>query len=53
MGLPLHHSLLCGDYAGAIEACDRADNVIQTLPAWRAAALFELGQPELGTTHPK
>ena len=38
---------LCGDYAGAIEACDRAANVIQTLPAWRAAALFELGQPEL------
>ena len=38
---------LCGDYAGAIEACDRAYNVIQTLPAWRAAALFELGQPEL------
>ena len=38
---------LCGDYAGAIEACDRAHNVIQTLPAWRAAALYELGQPEL------
>ena len=38
---------LCGDYAGAIEACDRAYNVMQTLPAWRATALFELGQPEL------
>lgn len=38
---------LCGDYAGAIEASDRAYNVIQTLPAWRAAALFELGEPEL------
>jgi hypothetical protein len=37
---------LCGDYAGAIEASDRAYNVIQTLPAWRAAALFELGQVE-------
>jgi DNA-binding SARP family transcriptional activator len=37
---------LCGDYAGAIEASDRANNVIQTLPAWRAAALFELGQVE-------
>jgi DNA-binding SARP family transcriptional activator len=36
----------CGDYAGAIEASDRANNVIQTLPAWRAAALFELGQVE-------
>jgi DNA-binding SARP family transcriptional activator/TolB-like protein len=37
---------LCGDYAGSIEACDRASNVIQTLLAWRAAALFELGQPD-------
>ena len=35
---------LCGDYAGALEACDRANNLIQTLPAWRAAALFEVGQ---------
>jgi DNA-binding SARP family transcriptional activator/TolB-like protein len=35
---------LCGDYAGSLEACDRANNLIQTLPAWRAAALFELGQ---------
>jgi DNA-binding SARP family transcriptional activator len=35
---------LCGDYAGTLEACDRANDVIQTLPAWRAAALFELGQ---------
>ena len=39
---------LCGDYAGALEACDRANDVIQTLPAWRAAALFELGQPATG-----
>jgi DNA-binding SARP family transcriptional activator/TolB-like protein len=38
---------MCGDYAGAIEAHDRSYNVIQTLPAWHAAALFELGQPEL------
>ena len=38
---------LCGDYAGAIEACDRANNVVQMLPAWRAAALFDLGEPEL------
>jgi DNA-binding SARP family transcriptional activator/TolB-like protein len=35
---------LCGDYAGTLEACDYALDVIQTLPAWRAAALFELGQ---------
>lgn len=38
---------MCGDYAGAVEAYDRSYNVIQTLPAWRAAALFELGQHEL------
>jgi DNA-binding SARP family transcriptional activator len=36
---------LCGDYAGSLEASDQAYGVIQTLPAWRAAALFELGQP--------
>jgi DNA-binding SARP family transcriptional activator len=36
---------LCGDYAGSLEASDRAYGVIQTLPAWRAAALFELGRP--------
>ena len=42
-----YHSIirfLCGDYAGAIEACDRAHGVIKTLPAWRAAALHELGE---------
>jgi DNA-binding SARP family transcriptional activator len=38
---------LCGDYAGSVEACDQAHGVIQTLPAWRAAALFELGQPAI------
>jgi DNA-binding SARP family transcriptional activator/TolB-like protein len=35
---------LCGDYVGTLEACDRAKDATQTLPAWRAAALFELGQ---------
>src|SRR5882672_11377184 len=35
---------LCGDYAGALAACDRARGRIQILPAWRAAALFHLGQ---------
>ena len=42
-----YHSIirfLCGDYAGAIEACDRAHGVIKILPAWRAAALYELGE---------
>ena len=38
---------LCGDYAGALEACDRAHGVVPILPAWRAAALFYLGEPEL------
>jgi hypothetical protein len=35
---------LCGDYGAAIEACDQALGVIKTLPAWRAAALHQLGQ---------
>jgi DNA-binding SARP family transcriptional activator len=37
--------VLCGDYAGALAACDRANGVVQILPAWRTAALFYLGQP--------
>jgi len=37
--------VLCGDYAGAVAACDRAHGVVQILGAWRAAALFHLGQP--------
>jgi DNA-binding SARP family transcriptional activator/TolB-like protein len=36
---------LCGDYAGALEAFGRAQGIIKTLPAWRAAALFHLGEP--------
>jgi DNA-binding SARP family transcriptional activator/TolB-like protein len=39
--------VLCGDYAGALDACDRAHGVVQILPAWRIAALFHLGQPAL------
>jgi DNA-binding SARP family transcriptional activator len=39
--------VLCGEYAGALEAIDRAEGVIKTLPAWRAAALFHLGQSEM------
>jgi DNA-binding SARP family transcriptional activator/TolB-like protein len=38
---------VCGDYAGAIEAIDRAHGAIHILPAWRAAALFHLGEPAL------
>jgi DNA-binding SARP family transcriptional activator/TolB-like protein len=36
--------MMCGDYAGAIKAIDRSEGVIKTLPAWRAAALFYLGE---------
>ena len=36
---------LGGDYAGALEACDRAHDAVQLLPAWRTAALFHLGEP--------
>jgi DNA-binding SARP family transcriptional activator/TolB-like protein len=36
--------VLCGEYASALEAIDRAEGLIKTLPAWRAAALFHLGQ---------
>ncbi len=35
---------LRGDDRAAIEACDRAQDVIRTLPAWRAAALWNLGE---------
>ena len=36
---------LCGDYTGALAAYDRSQDAIHILPAWRAAALFHLGQP--------
>jgi tetratricopeptide (TPR) repeat protein len=36
---------LYGDYAGALEAIDRAQSATHLLPAWRAAALFRLGKP--------
>ncbi|SDS69563.1 BTAD domain-containing putative transcriptional regulator [Bradyrhizobium canariense] len=39
--------VLSGEYAGALEAIDRAEGVIKTLPAWRAAALFHLGQLDM------
>ena len=37
---------LAGDDVGTLEACDRAQDVIRTLPAWRAAALARLGRTE-------
>ena len=38
---------LCGDYAGALAACDQAQGVTHLLPAWRAVALFHLGQSDM------
>jgi DNA-binding SARP family transcriptional activator len=41
-----YHSIirfLSGDYAGAIEACDRVNGVVKLMPAWRMAALVHLG----------
>ena len=35
---------LRGDDAATLDACDRAQDVIRTLPAWRAAALARLGR---------
>jgi hypothetical protein len=37
---------LCGDYEGALEACNRANEVVRILPAWRTATLFHLGELE-------
>lgn len=39
--------VLCGEYAGAIEAIDRAQGMVKILPAWRAASLFYLGRPDM------
>jgi transcriptional regulator with XRE-family HTH domain len=36
---------LSGNYAGALDALSRAQWVAKTVPAWRAAALFYLGEP--------
>ena len=36
---------LCGDYAAALAACDRAHDATPLVSAWRAAALFRLGEP--------
>ena len=39
--------VLCGEYAGALEVIDRAQDVVKILPAWRLAALFHLGQQDV------
>ena len=38
---------ICGDYAGALAASDRAHGATHLVPAWRAATLFHLGQPAM------
>jgi DNA-binding SARP family transcriptional activator/TolB-like protein len=39
--------LMRGEYAGALEAIDRAEGVLKTLPAWRVATLFHLGLSDM------
>jgi DNA-binding SARP family transcriptional activator/TolB-like protein len=42
-----YHSIirfLAGDFAGSLVACDRAHRSMHLQPAWRAAALFHLGE---------
>lgn len=38
---------LARDYAGALDAYDRTHGVVPILPAWRAAALFYLGEHDM------
>lgn len=42
-GYQVSIAYLRGDDRATVEACDRAQDVIRTLPAWRAAALHNLG----------
>lgn len=37
---------LCGDFLGAVEAADRAEDVILNLSGWRTAALFHSGRAD-------
>jgi hypothetical protein len=43
-GFEVTNAYLRGDDAVALDACDRAEDVILTLQAWRAAALHHLGR---------
>lgn len=43
-GFEVTNAYLRGDDAATLEACDRAEDVIRTLQAWRAAALHNLGR---------
>ncbi len=42
---------LSGEYASALDAIDRTEGVLKTLPAWRAAALFHLGRSNMAQEH--
>ena len=37
---------MCEDYEGVLESTGRADGAIKTVPAWRAAALAQLGRDD-------
>jgi TolB-like protein len=41
---------LGGDYEGTLRAADYAEDIIKTLPAWRAAALSRLGRQDEAAT---
>ena len=41
---------LSGDYAAALEAAEQSQDVIKSLPGWRAAALFHLGRADAAAT---
>ena len=45
-GYAVSVAYLTGDYAGALAACDRCEDVIINLTAWRAAALHRLGRQD-------
>lgn len=46
LGWAYHSTIrfICGDYAGALAASDRAHGATHLVPAWRAATLFRLGE---------
>ncbi len=50
-GYAVSVAYLIGDHAGAITACDRSEDVIINLPAWRAAALHRLGRQDEAENH--
>lgn len=49
LGWAYHSTIrfICGDYAGALAASDRAYGATHLVPAWRAAILFHLGRQDM------